>query len=116
MKNYHEMSDYEINVAVAKLVIWKNKDCEDVSYNNNLSKVSWGDGANWREFDSCNNPYDAYEIILQTWDRLMAPVFDLDGAYICAEWQAAINFSLSEPNPLRAAMIVFLMMKEKEKN
>ena len=108
--NYADMSDFEIN----KAVFFKSKiDYED--YNplcpTNGSAFDYADGANWHEFDPCNNPSDAWPIIVANGICITSPVMDGE------RWRAVIynsdeNYSWSDKNPLRAAMIVFLMMNE----
>lgn len=114
MKNYEEMSDFEINKAVALIVgATFNDDGEPVRF------VECDTGAyadfNEIEFDPCNNPDDAWPIIvnneidviqnngqdcpLATNSALM--MFRGDDVFIC-----------QHENPLRAAMIVFLKMNE----
>ena len=70
----------------------------------------------WKEFDPCNNPTDAWPILLK--NRIS---IEFDSSYDGdepAEWvKASVNarehFSHSTCNKaLRAAMIVFLMMQE----
>lgn len=104
--NYAEMKDHEINLGVLKKYI----PYEDlVSGPLDDGSIMWGDGANWHKFNPCNSWADAGPIIGKEnislifgfghWDA-MSP----DGQSLQAE----------EVNPLRAAMIVFLMMQEKK--
>lgn len=112
MKNYEEMSDFEINKAVALIVgVTFNEDGAPVRF------VECDTGAyadfNEIEFDPCVNPADAWPIILK---NCISLVWD------CAEdgssdwWNAFDQFDdcrvQYQSNPLRAAMIVFLKMNE----
>ena len=119
MKDYIKMSDFELNSAVAQLSLWKKKDCEEIHGDEKRGVVSWADGANWHVFDPCNNPSDAWPIIHGN-DIMLNPN--------CADelWKAEQGFrekpsgfydvaTAYNKNPLRAAMIVFLMMKDKDK-
>lgn len=113
--NYSDMSDFEINKAVGKffpeLVIY-NGDGKPVTLVSDPGATYTGVDFEEVEFDPCNSWSDAGPIIM--------------GNKICLscypnrnDWDA---FTLSDKgyaeettydaNPLRAAMIVFLMMKE----
>lgn len=104
MKNYSEMSNQEIALRVAQL----NEMYEDITFTAHDDYVELGDGANWRKFNPCNNPSDAWSIILDS--RItISPI--TRGVL----WQAFViygKYEFVDKNPLRAAMIVFLMMKE----
>jgi len=106
--NYAEMSDFEINKAV---FLKLNIDYEDFDLNpfpDDCASLSYGDGANWHEFDACNNPSDAWPIIAEN----KINVYASEGPDFMP-WMAGCNhFMVSHKNPLRAAMIVFLMMNE----
>lgn len=122
MKDYASMSDEQIAVMVAGLCT-----IEGVSINEDGMAVrnvvddspgsySGGDYIEF-DFDPCNNPEDAWPIIVGKQISLISR---------CAngEWKAQLHLgrddifdsyaSCWDKNPLRAAMIVFLMMKESE--
>lgn len=97
--DYSKMSDFEINKRVFTLVM---------------------NGRDWNRqgsvvFDFCNNPADAWPIIVGNEISLISR---------CAngEWKAQLHLgkddifdnyaSCWDKNPLKAAMIVFLMMQE----
>ena len=110
MKDYSKMSDFGVTKIVAQLVLWKKKDCEEIRADEKRGVVSWADGANWHVFDPCNNPSDAWPII--NIERI--GVYPSEGPDFMP-WIAAKNaFSVTDKNPLRAAMIVYLMMKDVE--
>lgn len=115
MKNYEEMSDFEINRAVALIV--------GVSFNDDGDPVRFvecdtGAYADFNEidFDPCNNPADAEPIIIEnrigtipapdngSWEAAYRKVGNDDTPY---------HFT-QDKNPLRAAMIVFLKMNEEK--
>ena len=112
MNNYSDLSDFEINHSVAEKAI----DFEELigvpMFGN---AVRWGDGANWHHFNPCNSWADAGPIIV-------ANAIDLiqDNGQGCAlatpsavmMMQGEDVYIEQDPNPLRAAMIVFLKMKE----
>ncbi|HHN8306242.1 TPA: phage protein NinX family protein [Morganella morganii] len=103
MNKYSDKSDFEINKAVfgaAKI----NHDDTELSG----SKVFYGNGAKWIEFNPCNNPADAMPIINE---------YGISLIYQEGEFQFATNdgnIECSISNPLKAAMIIFLMMKDAE--
>lgn len=109
--NYEEMSDFQINSAVAEKALWNIRDCEEIYYNDKAGICSWADGANWHEFDPCNNPSDAWPIIVA--NRIN--VYASEGPDFMPWMAGCAGFVLSHKNPLRAAMIVFLMMQEQAK-
>lgn len=92
MKDYASMSDFEINcrvhaevMAIAGLDSFKAK-------------------------DYCNNPADAWPIIVENRIRVNPVLY--------TKWMAEDyleDISHTGENPLRAAMVVFLMMKEGER-
>ena len=94
MKDYASMSDFEINSAVSMALL-------DKSANPSARYVAIG--------DYCNNPADAWPVIVE--NKL--------SIYPSAERWGVEGFNADDPfyfdeNPLRAAMIVFLMMKERK--
>ena len=98
MKDYASMSDFEINEKVHGIIKPE-------------SNLAWC-------FDYCNNPSDAWPLIESNLICLMADVFcePQDGGKWIA--QPAYGFQherVRNYNPLRAAMIVYLMMKDGEK-
>lgn len=121
MIDYSKLSDQEINQAIGKIVsrdgmsiiasdgnavIHEYADCGEFS----------GICLGWKVFDPCNNPSDAWPIILQ---NRISIGFDADGASDDrTEWVTASNqfFSgyLSCEKALRAAMIVFLKMQDEK--
>ncbi|EMI7063463.1 DUF2591 family protein [Providencia rettgeri] len=98
MNKYTKLSDFEINKKVAEHL---------------------GDSGNWFElsdFDPCNNPADAMPIIIENnislraptiTDRWKAEFIDEYGNYV--GYRRALN-----KNPLRAAMELFLLIKDAE--
>lgn len=113
MKNYEDMSDFEINKAVALIVGAKfNDDGEPVRF------VECDTGAyadfNEIEFDPCNNPEDAEPIIIE--NRIGTIPAPDDGLWKAAHRKIGNDDTpyhfTQDKNPLRAAMIVFLKMNE----
>ena len=120
MKDYASMSDFEINSAVHNALLDKPY---ELTFHGG-GKITWKDKDSGRVIetgivgytknglhDYCNNPADAWPIIVGKQISLISR---------CAngEWKAQLHlgrdgiFDSLDKNPLRAAMIVFLMMKE----
>ena len=96
MKDYASMSNFEINSAVSMALL-------DKSANPSARYVAIG--------DYCNNPADAWPVIIDSMISIR-PVGN-DGQL----WEASGMDGMKadyDKNPLRSAMIVFLMMKESE--
>ena len=111
--NYAEMSDFEINRAVLIAAGIDYEDISDVPIGGG-SAIAFGDGCKWREYDFCNNPADAWPLIVENHISL---------AFWGGEWEADCNAywvdgaewqfdGYRHSNPLRAVAIVYLMMKE----
>ena len=119
MKNYKEMSDFEINKAVLFLSGVEYEDCDYNPFPEDCTSFSYGDGANWYEFDPCNNPSDAWPIIQQYrislyLDDGLSFAFNGENVNQYGGDVESYDYDYSDSNILRATMIVFLMMKEKE--
>lgn len=104
--NYSEMSDFEINREVAgKVGGFLAKDI----FEEEQTIFKWHPGNKYSKFDPCNSWADAGPIIENSGIGIM-PMF--------AGWRAASErgcrdyTSIANENPLRAAMIVFLMIQE----
>lgn len=108
MKDYSKMSDFEINKAVAlslgiEVVEWNGKIFGGVE--RNIDNVTSVIGV----IDYCNNQSDAWPIIKTNHINI--------GWAGDEEWFARTvhTAKVFDVNPLRAAMIVYLMMKDEEK-
>lgn len=126
MTDYSQLSDFEINSAVhnAKLsepyplvfmgddrIAWTKQNGDQII----TDKVPYTKNG---VHDYCNNPADAWPIIIEN-KVMLSPYCAND------EWKAQIHLgsdgifdnyaSAWHKNPLRAAMIAFLMMQEKSK-
>lgn len=116
--DYSKMSDFEINLRVAEIVV--DYDCiSRLPYTE--MEVYWGDGENWHVFNPCNNPEDAWQIIIDN----KISILSIHNKWIAAPTDTIINGitgdsdvcfyarpdAVFDVNPLRAAMIVFLMMQ-----
>lgn len=98
MKDYASMSDLEIAEKVGK-AIGLHSIAGDLYIKSGV----------WTRFDPCNNPADAWPIIVENRIRVNPVLY--------TKWMAEDyleDISHSGENPLRCAMVVFLMMKESE--
>lgn len=114
MKNYEDMSDFEINKAVALIV--------GATFNDDGAPVRFVEcdaGAyadfNEIEFDPCNNVEQAWPIIV----KHEIDVIQNNGQDCPLATNSAVMmfrgddvFICQHENPLRSAMIVFLKMNE----
>ena len=91
--DYSKMSDFEINCEVAKANNWSSK-----SFVHEIHSGKW---------NPCQNPADAWPIIVEERIRLNPILYT---KWIAEDYLE--DFSFTDTNPLRAAMIVFLMMQE----
>lgn len=112
MKDYASMSDFEIKCEVLAVFNPCIKHmC--LSADNSCFYDCGQTGDGWYQIDIpdyCNNPSDAWPVILQS----KISIFALDGDDWGARGYNCIIRSIN-PNPLRAAMELFLKMKESEK-
>ncbi|MEQ5572490.1 phage protein NinX family protein [Providencia huaxiensis] len=107
MNKYTELSDFEINKAVFHKAKIKHK------YFRFLPNgvITYNIKGKYKVFDPCNNPADAMPIIIEN-KLTLSPRYDSD------EWISESLFyhdiySVNK-NLYRAAMEVFLMMKDTE--
>ena len=106
---YEEMSDFEINKQVA---------INRGGYQGHVEHMQHGvkesdrasHGLLFTERDYCNNPSDAWPIILA--NRIN--VYASEGPDFMPWMAGRDGFMVSNKNPLRAAMIVFIMMQEQK--
>lgn len=114
MKDYSAMSDFEINKQVA---IIQGHKCyyDNGSYTNGYNKISVivkGNGI-IGQFNPCNNPDDAWPIILEHHIAVVPYRHSLPQAWPTA-FGVISKFTTEDRNPLRAAMIVYLQMMEQK--
>ncbi|MGM8711125.1 phage protein NinX family protein [Enterobacter hormaechei subsp. steigerwaltii] len=106
--DYSQLSDFEINKRVFKVLTG----AKPLGYPHNADGRSVGNESNghycW--YDYCNNPADAWPIIV---DSKINIRFGAEGMACEAQFMQYGYESVEcyHANPLRAAMIVFLMMQ-----
>lgn len=102
--NYNDMSDFEINKAVAEALGVRGFHCENVGGGSALLFT------NWKELDYCNNPSDAWPIIVE--NRITIEFGYSHPVRVFHETMEGDYINGDDDNPLRSAMIVYLMMSE----
>ncbi|MDC9776219.1 DUF2591 family protein [Proteus mirabilis] len=120
MNKYTELSDFEINLLVAQSVLPETQ-YDVIKQTMDIIQFLVDGSFGYRFFDPCNNPSDAMPIIIENNISLHAP--HLRGGWMaeCTGSGDDVNdglqadyFDAHHKNPLRAAMEVFLMMKDAE--
>lgn len=110
MTDYSKMSDFEINKAIASLIYSKSQTTTPYNHRPDV-QVFHLNGTN-EFFDYCNNPADAWQIIVEHGIGIIPYKKGLSESWNVST--GLINGTIKDTNPLRAAMIVFLMMQEKK--
>ncbi|HEJ7888711.1 TPA: DUF2591 domain-containing protein [Serratia liquefaciens] len=117
MTDYSKMSDFEINKQVAEIAIGGDWFLEPTDESPSWFVNHGVEGKNTVKLpDYCNNPADAWPIIIAK--RIGVIPAPSDGLWRAAHRDVGADgtphYFNQCKNPLRAAMIVFLMMKETE--
>ncbi len=105
MNKYRDKSDFEINKAVAVARGYKVMSCEE-------SVMAYIDSG-YKPFDPCNNPADAMPIIIEN-GIAIHPYKTATPSAFDAEIGEFYGHAVFNENIYRAAMEVFLMMKDVE--
>ena len=118
--DYSKMSDPDVNESVGKLVsrdgLTVKKPSGEVFIHEHVDYGEFkGLCTGWKVFDPCNNPADAWSIITENNISII-----LDNPTMpCATANARDLFDAADPvvhvaydKPLRAAMVVYLMIQE----
>ena len=130
MKDYASMSDFEINrrVAIAldidmHFYIPESEDSFQSGFLPTELGPIWQTSAGFVEeftvsngnvFNPCNNPADAWPIIVDNKITVHAPMrYDKPQEWLAFDVHDS-DTDFKDTNPLRAAMIVFLMMQERQ--
>ncbi|ENZ0268639.1 phage protein NinX family protein [Morganella morganii] len=110
MNKYRDKSDFEINKAVA-IALGK---VIGIRPDSNIIYLIGGDEL--IEFAPCNNPADAMPIVIENKISLRAPsITDRWKAEFVDEYGNYVGYLRAlNKNPLRAAMELFLLMKDAE--
>lgn len=111
--DYSKMSDFEINCMIAK-ILHTNFVQGAFPFINDGSVRLYGCDRCF-DFNPCNNPADAWPIIVNNGISLECIVVNRHEKTWRAQFKPAyVKHRVNHENPLRSAMIVFLMMQEGE--
>ena len=115
--DHSQLSDFEINKLVAKATgtqveetyqfINGGEDIADHMSGIVLMRKITSNRKHWKLYDPCNNPADAWPIIFS--NRMFVDPIGVSDWSITSDCDRYREIS---KNPLRAAMCVFLMLKE----
>ncbi len=124
MRNYEKMSDPKINKLVTEQMAWMEPGCTEVTFENHCF---WAHATGMHAYpikDYCNDVSVAWPIIVDNgislttedcsndWHAdVMTCIDENDKGVIMDVKDGCHNYG---PNPLRAAMICFLKMKDAE--
>lgn len=109
MNKYTELSDFEINLLVAQSVLPETQ-YDVIKQTMDIIQFLVDGSFGYRFFDPCNDPDDAMPIIIEN-------KIGLSPMYHSNKWTADCldyDFISVNKNPLRAAMELFLLMKDAE--
>ncbi len=111
--SYEEMSNFEINKLVATLIGLKVSEFQYLDYCDRDENVALLDRVNYQDTsaDYCNNPSDAWPIIKK---NLISVFCERQGQWVTEHTHGFSVIEVRSENPLRAAMICFLKMKDAE--
>lgn len=122
--NYEQMSDFDINVAVLKIklasqpgtVFHPQSECELTETKDDFVRITTQMGRE-QKIDFCHNPEQAWPIIAENIIAVYPQVTHPGGTgdlEHTGKWiaESLSQITVDDNNPLRAAMIVFLKMKE----
>lgn len=121
--DYSQLSDQEINAMVGKIV---SKDgLSIIASDGNAVIHEYADCGEfkgiclgWKVFDPCNNPAEAwpiivgYDISLNSYGSAWEASFEHDAPIGAFGTDEIVTSGYEHRNPLRAAMIAFLMKRE----
>ena len=117
MKNYDEMSDFEINKAVAGIIypqlkLLSHNDGRSVFVSKSEDKLDFMAIKN-SNFNPCSDPSDAWPIIESIWEMLNS-IHTVDMLGLTGVTTTLWCYYMAEYNcgALRAAMICFLKMMD----
>ena len=110
MSKYESMTDLEINTEVANQL----HGCKGPVGDRMPNGVKAVDSSRifYTEADYCNNPSDAWPLIVD--NKIGVHWLPIQGGIWSASLSKGGEECGHETNPLRAAMIVFLMMKDSD--
>lgn len=114
--DYSQLSDFEINKRVAICCGFAPEDCEIAKLGTSIVGVEWDDETGYaiKTVDYCKSPSDAEPIIVE--NRIGIIPAPENGLWKAAHRKVGSDSTpyhmTQDENPLRAAMITFLMMQD----
>lgn len=118
MTDYSVLSDFEINALVASNLKQVTRILKPFTENKNTGVQFVKDGK-WCWFDPCNNASDAWSIIKENEIGILPQYDELNNQWVAFKKVIKVfnniiqcEIGYKHVNPLRAAMIVFLMIQE----
>lgn len=120
--DYSQLSDFEINKVVANATgtqveetyqfVNGGEDIADHMSGIVLMRKITSNRKYWKLYDPCNNPADAWTIIVENKITIHAPMrYDEPQEWLAFDVHDS-DADFMDGNPLRAAMIVFIMMQD----
>lgn len=115
--NYVAMSDFELNTAIVYNLYAKRLITRILFPDtpNKESKIQVVKDGIWCWFDPCNNPEDAWPIIVASRISISAQAEYEGYGWVSYSIDSDVEDSIVGANPLRCAMIMFLMMLDAKK-
>lgn len=115
--DYSQLSDSEI---AQKVWFWSN---QNIEHDNTICSMSGGKmlyvkNSVWTAFDPCHNPADAWQIIvdneisLNSYSGTWEASYEYDASIGAFGTDELVTKAVEGKNPLRTAMIAFLMKRE----
>ncbi|HAT1514935.1 TPA: DUF2591 domain-containing protein [Morganella morganii] len=111
MNKYRDKSDFEINVRIANILLEYGQVANVMHINEDV--LIFDKNSKSSIFNPCNNPTDAMPIVIDNKISLRAPsITDRWKAEFVDEYGNYVGYRRAlNKNPYRAAMEIFLMMK-----
>lgn len=119
MSDWHSKSDFEINKQIAIICYPKAEEipeqCDAAVSNDSECQVIISTGKEGFKVDYCNNPLDAWPLILKFGIDILSPSTNGTNDWFAGFFDphsiaGAEDIKVYNKNPLRAAMIVYLEM------
>ena len=111
--DYSKMSDQEINLAVARII---HPDLNPIESKARPPSICFPDMHEW--VDYCNHPANSWPIIeengisINHYNGVWEASFEWDAPVGAFGTDETVTTSTEHKNPLRAAMVAYLMMRE----
>lgn len=113
MIDYESMSDFQVNLKIVEFIHPHDYKVEDgeVLITDWVMECIYGTGEEYEEFNPCKYPEHAWSIIVENKISVLPWKGDLWHSY-----SLNCKHRHADKNPLRAAMILFLITQEENNN